>query len=121
MNLKKIKTDYPKAWALLESGYGTMHSFGDGYLYYFNPDGERMQFNYHTFYDFFDDNKVPIDITPDVLIWDRPYKPNKDVVHYWFTVNFSIEDRVNYKTRTEAEAKAFEVAFGILNKRLCKQ
>ena len=98
MNWDKIKEQYLKAWELFwQSDYY----------------GLQRQ-NHRIFFDFFDEQGVFIVIDfnfhDDEKIWDYSVI---DEVGY----NQS-EDLSDYKTRTEAEEKAFEKAFEILENKL---
>ena len=105
MNYYKIKGSCPKAYALLikyysidESLIGTRY-FPEDYL------GRNL-------YDFFDEQGIYIGI---IYSYVEPEGFHAEIY------NFSIRDRWYkhyYETRTEAEEKAFEQAFEILENKL---
>ena len=109
MNYYKIKGSCPKAYALLikhysidESLIGTRY-FPEDYL------GRNL-------YDFFDEQGICIGI-----IYQYYYNTLDTCDHYYFDweIMFGVDDKiissdVEESTRTEAEEKAFEKAFEIL-------
>ena len=107
MNYYKIKGSCPKAYALLikhysidESLIGTRY-FPEDYL------GRNL-------YDFMDEQGIWIKITPPIG-FDEGLN---DFEWSIFSLRQEIFCKESYKTRTEAEEKAFEKAFEILENKL---
>ena len=117
MNWNLIKEKYPKAYGLLTKSYSRFHLEHGFYI--------------RLLYDFFDEQGIYIDISPTLdykesIIKNTPHKLlfNSEVYtrHERDGQNkpFLYEETFGsfWDTRTEAEEKAFEKAFEILEERL---
>ena len=109
MNWNKIKEKYPKAWGLLIGFIGENHIESFQYLtILFRP----------FLYDFFDEQGIYINVN-----WRNYYDTNHNHRTFFdwevYTEDISgYSSEVEEPTRTEAEEKAFEKAFEILEGKL---
>jgi hypothetical protein len=102
MNWSRIKEKCPNAWGMTFSSVECFYDANDE-LVFTN--------SIRDLYDFFDENKIHINIESyfggwNYYIEDKEYQIIGDDGYY------------DYKTRTEAEEKAFEKAFEILEGRI---
>ena len=106
MKWDKIKEKYPKAWGVLLK-----------WMKYLEPDIYRLGRN---LYDFFDEQGIYIKV-----FFDYSVIPKKFTSYWDWEIDVNYEHRcssdVEEPTRTEAEEKAFEKAFFILEEKLCLQ
>ncbi len=121
MNWNKIKEQYPKAlkefmlWDF-EDNETDFEEWVDTAWWLINKR------NIRDLYDFFDEQGIYISIRYDNR-WENPDSTDSEVINYW---DWDIDDSLNNlgssqveePTRTEAEEKAFEKAFEILESKV---
>lgn len=120
MNWKQIAKKYPKAIEKFGEWYcctnDSMWISYDKSQAVFCKIGHESEVNDRDLYEFFDENGITIII--DLFSQDRPALSPASVFGWkLFGIAF-IPNSNAYKTRLEAETKAFEKAFEILNKKL---
>jgi len=106
MNWTEIKEKYPKASRLLINYYDIDDSLIG--IRYFVED-----YLARNLYDFFDEQGLYINI----LVEDNEYTNSINWL-YWIVDSEKRIDDYSFQTRTEAEEKAFEKAFEILENKL---
>ena len=104
MNWNKIKEKYPKAWGLFGDDWAIKrHIYYDDERNYMEDDVGSPVSN-RLLYDFFDEQRIYIEMHRN--IWRNSF---------WYYIIGTLKlIKPNYPTRTEAEEKAFEKAFEIL-------
>ncbi len=115
MNWNKIK---PKAHKQFKKWVTKNIAWYDGFCW----DEIYGDFEERHFYDFFDGQGIYISIKYDCR-WKNPDSTDSEVISFW---DWEIDDSLNNlgssdveePTRAEAEEKAFEKAFGILENKL---
>jgi len=107
MNWNKIKEKYPKAWGKFDSSIYELRILNDTLYCKIWGQDDWEQYELRDFYDFFDKQGIWIETTTPCL--------NKRV--FLADINTSTDSYMvegSFKTRIEAEEKAFEKAFEIL-------
>ena len=113
MNWNEIKENYPKAWDKLDEWISYHQQLGYDFIYKAWVDEYQSHYNiFRDLYDFFDSQEIYVCIeyrygTASLPRW------------YWMVKqDNAANEQDSSQTRTEAEEKAFECAFKILENKL---
>ncbi len=119
MDWNKIKEKYPKAFNKMLQGQCWFSELDDYDTLQISPKEEPdLLINERDLYDFFDEQGIYINICTHKSIYDEPDK----FTISWYDIFLNKAENIahdgNYYSRTEAEEKAFEKAFEILEGKL---